>query len=115
MRIATWNVNSLKVRLPHLLDWLGRVQPDVVCLQEVPVWALRHLAAWSGMTSIGAVAARPRLASATFGKLITGGFRVGLNDALVILCVVLPFSTRSVSRGIREEPREGQQDQALHS
>jgi exodeoxyribonuclease-3 len=34
MRLATWNVNSLKVRLPHLLDWLGRVQPDAVCLQE---------------------------------------------------------------------------------
>jgi len=34
MRLATWNVNSLKVRLPHLLDWLARVQPDVVCLQE---------------------------------------------------------------------------------
>jgi exodeoxyribonuclease-3 len=34
MRIATWNVNSLKVRLPHLLDWLKSAQPDVVCLQE---------------------------------------------------------------------------------
>lgn len=33
-RLASWNVNSLKVRLPHLLDWLARVQPDVVCLQE---------------------------------------------------------------------------------
>ena len=33
-RLATWNVNSLKVRLPHLLDWLGHVRPDVVCLQE---------------------------------------------------------------------------------
>jgi exodeoxyribonuclease-3 len=34
MKLATWNVNSLKVRLPHLLDWLARQQPDVVCLQE---------------------------------------------------------------------------------
>ena len=34
MKIATWNVNSLKVRLPHLLDWLAARQPDVVCLQE---------------------------------------------------------------------------------
>ena len=33
-RLATWNVNSLKVRLPHLLDWLARAKPDVVCLQE---------------------------------------------------------------------------------
>lgn len=34
MKLSTWNVNSLKVRLPHLLDWLILQQPDVVCLQE---------------------------------------------------------------------------------
>ena len=34
MRLATWNVNSLKVRLPHLLDWLAGTGPDVLCLQE---------------------------------------------------------------------------------
>jgi len=34
MRLATWNVNSLKVRLPHLLNWLARQQPDAVCIQE---------------------------------------------------------------------------------
>ena len=34
MKLATWNVNSLKVRLPQLLDWLATRQPDVVCLQE---------------------------------------------------------------------------------
>jgi len=34
MRLATWNVNSLKVRLPHLLDWLARARPDLACLQE---------------------------------------------------------------------------------
>ena len=45
--------------------------PAVLCLQEVPVWGLAHLGAWSGMTSIGAVAARPRLLSAALGKLIT--------------------------------------------
>lgn len=35
MKIATWNVNSLRVRLPHLLDWLAAAQPDVVGLQEL--------------------------------------------------------------------------------
>lgn len=35
MKIATWNVNSLRVRLPHLLDWLATEQPDVVGLQEL--------------------------------------------------------------------------------
>jgi len=34
LTVATWNVNSLKVRLPHLLDWLGLHPVDVVCLQE---------------------------------------------------------------------------------
>ena len=34
MKIATWNVNSLRVRLPHLLDWLERHRPDAMCLQE---------------------------------------------------------------------------------
>jgi exodeoxyribonuclease-3 len=34
MRLAAWNVNSLKVRLPQLLEWLATRQPDVVCLQE---------------------------------------------------------------------------------
>jgi exodeoxyribonuclease-3 len=35
MKIATWNVNSLKVRLPHVLDWLAVNRPDVLCLQEI--------------------------------------------------------------------------------
>ncbi len=34
MRVATWNVNSLKQRLPRLLPWLDERRPDVVCLQE---------------------------------------------------------------------------------
>lgn len=34
MKLATWNVNSLKVRLPQLVDWVAAAQPDVVCLQE---------------------------------------------------------------------------------
>ena len=34
VRIATWNVNSLKQRLPRLLPWLDQRSPDVVCLQE---------------------------------------------------------------------------------
>jgi len=34
MKLAAWNVNSLKVRLPQLLEWLAAQQADVVCLQE---------------------------------------------------------------------------------
>ena len=34
MLIVTWNVNSLKARLPRVTEWLAEVQPDVICLQE---------------------------------------------------------------------------------
>src|SRR5919201_645643 len=37
MRLATWNENSLRVRLPHLIDWLRQASPDVVCLQETKI------------------------------------------------------------------------------
>ena len=37
MKIATWNVNSLTVRLPRLLDWLPANAPDIVCLQETKI------------------------------------------------------------------------------
>lgn len=35
MRIATWNVNSIRQRLDHAVRWLGETRPDVVCLQEI--------------------------------------------------------------------------------
>ncbi len=35
MRIATWNVNSIRQRLDHLTRWLGEAQPDIFCLQEL--------------------------------------------------------------------------------
>ena len=37
MKIATWNVNSLKVRLPQVMDWLEANQPDVLALQETKI------------------------------------------------------------------------------
>jgi exodeoxyribonuclease-3 len=37
IKIATWNVNSIKARLPHLLEWLAAATPDVVLLQETKV------------------------------------------------------------------------------
>ena len=37
MKIATWNVNSLNVRLPHVLDWITANKPDALCLQETKV------------------------------------------------------------------------------
>ena len=35
MKIATYNLNGIRARLPRLVEWLQREQPDVVCLQEL--------------------------------------------------------------------------------
>lgn len=37
MRIASWNVNSVRTRLEHVLNWLAAAQPDLLCLQETKV------------------------------------------------------------------------------
>ncbi len=41
MKLATWNVNSLKVRLPHVLEFLHRHKPDALCLQELKLEDLK--------------------------------------------------------------------------
>ena len=35
LKLATFNVNGVRSRLPHLLEWLAKESPDVVCLQEL--------------------------------------------------------------------------------
>jgi len=37
VKVATWNVNSIRARIDHACDWLQRVQPDVLCMQETKV------------------------------------------------------------------------------
>lgn len=37
MKLATWNVNSIRVRLPQVLEWLKKEGPDVLCLQETKI------------------------------------------------------------------------------
>jgi exodeoxyribonuclease-3 len=66
MKISTWNVNSLKVRLPQVLEWLAANQPDVLCLQELkqedskfPLAALQqagYQAVFSGQKTYNGVA-----------------------------------------------------------
>ena len=66
MKIATWNVNSLKMRLPHVLDWLNQSKTDILCLQELkmtddlfPIEALGNSgfgAVWSGQKTYNGVA-----------------------------------------------------------
>ncbi|MGH8145390.1 MAG: exodeoxyribonuclease III [Rhodanobacteraceae bacterium] len=66
MRIASWNVNSLKVRLPHLEQWCREAQPDVLALQETKladdrfpraeIEALGYQVAYSGQKTYNGVA-----------------------------------------------------------
>ena len=76
--MRTWNVfhgnASPPGRLAHLEEMVRLAtddRPDVLCLQELPVWALRRLGEWSGMQAFGSVAARPRLRSAELGRTVT--------------------------------------------
>jgi endonuclease/exonuclease/phosphatase family metal-dependent hydrolase len=68
MLVRTWNLFHGNASPPERRDFLRRMielvtgdGPDVVCLQELPVWALRHLERWSGMHATSAVARRPLL------------------------------------------------------
>jgi endonuclease/exonuclease/phosphatase family metal-dependent hydrolase len=68
MLVRTWNLFHGNASPPERRAFLRRMvelvthdRPDVVCLQELPVWALRHLERWSGMHASGAVARRPLL------------------------------------------------------
>lgn len=82
MKIATWNVNSLNVRLPHLLDWLARESPDVVGLQEIkceeakfPLEAVRdagYAAVFAGQKTYNGVAILSRTAATDVQRGIPG-------------------------------------------
>ena len=37
MLIATWNVNSVRTRLPQIINWINHIHPDILCLQETKV------------------------------------------------------------------------------
>jgi exodeoxyribonuclease III len=78
VRVATWNVNSVKQRLPRLLPWLDQRRPDVVCLQET------KLADDAFTELLGAELARRGYAVARHGEARWNGVailsRVGLAD-----------------------------------
>ena len=81
MKIASWNVNSLKVRLPQLTQWLADAQPDVVALQETkledakfPVAELAaagYRAVFSGQKTYNGVAILAREALGEFADVVT--------------------------------------------
>jgi exodeoxyribonuclease-3 len=81
MRVATWNVNSVKQRVPRLLPWLDERSPDVVCLQET------KLTAEAFRALLGEELAERGYEIAVAGEASWNGVailsRVGLTDAAV--------------------------------
>jgi endonuclease/exonuclease/phosphatase family metal-dependent hydrolase len=80
--VRSWNLFHGNAKPPERRAYLEDMvllatsdRPDVVCLQEVPAWALSHLGPWSGMQAFGRVAQRPRIGpvptTATMGRAIT--------------------------------------------
>jgi endonuclease/exonuclease/phosphatase family metal-dependent hydrolase len=108
--VRTWNVFHGNTSPPERRGYLEEMVelasedgPDVLCLQELPVWALQRIDDWSGMRSFGAVAARPLLGSAELGRAITelnhGLFRsafTGQANAILIRTELRPLATDSI-------------------
>jgi endonuclease/exonuclease/phosphatase family metal-dependent hydrolase len=80
--VRTWNLfngNTLppqrKAFLRQMVELVTADKPDVVCLQEIPAWALPHIGAWAGMQAVTARAKRPKLGPlpipAALGRALT--------------------------------------------
>ena len=106
MKLATWNVNSLKVRLPQVVQWLDKHKPDALCLQETKteddrfpladIEACGYHACFSGQKTYNGVAilSREPLTNVTTG---ISGFEdpqkrviAGTLGGVRIVCVYIP-------------------------
>jgi exodeoxyribonuclease-3 len=113
MKLATWNVNSLKVRLPHVLDWLAANPVDVLCLQETKqqdsdfpqaeLQAAGYHSVFSGQKTYNGVAilSREPVSDVQFGipdhadeqkRVIAATFTSGsiASDRIRVVCVYVP-------------------------
>jgi endonuclease/exonuclease/phosphatase family metal-dependent hydrolase len=121
--VRSWNVfhgNAVPPERSAFLEEAVRLAsdgPDVLLLQEVPVWALELLSAWSEMVAIGEVAARPSLgplpSTAAIGKAITslnhGLFRsafAGQANAILLQPPLRPLDRHSIVLNPRSFRRE---------
>lgn len=109
--VRTWNVFHGNADPPErhaFLEEMVRLvvadDPDVVCLQELPLWALSRLEAWSGMHASGAVAARPRVLSARLGGSITELHHGLLRSALTGQANATLTARRHRVRDVATEP-----------
>jgi endonuclease/exonuclease/phosphatase family metal-dependent hydrolase len=96
--VRSWNLYHGNAKPPERRAFLEEMirlvtedRPDVICLQEVPVWAVHRLERWSDMHAVGVVAEPPRLRSATLGHRVTrlhhGRFRSALTGQAVAILV----------------------------
>jgi len=117
--VRTWNVfhgNAVPPERRAYLEEMVRLAtadgPALLCLQEVPLWALDRLAAWSGMEAFGAVAARPRLGSAQLGKALTelhhGLLRSAFTGQANAILVGPALRVREEWWSLLSEPGEGE-------
>lgn len=106
MRLATWNVNSLKVRLPQVLAWLALHAPDALCLQETKtedakfplaeIEAAGYHASFSGQKTYNGVAILTRQAAADAAHGIPGfddpqkRVTTATLDGVRIVCAYVP-------------------------
>jgi endonuclease/exonuclease/phosphatase family metal-dependent hydrolase len=119
--VRTWNVfhgNSSPPQRRGFLEAIVRLaiadRPDVVCLQELPVWSLSRLAAWSGMAAVADVTRRPPL-GARLGRWLTalnhGLLRSAVGGQANAVLVSRAFAVRerrSVALNRSGEPRRCQ-------
>ena len=124
--VRTWNLfhgntapPQRRAYLREMVELVSAGDPAVVCLQELPLWSLPLLGAWSGMRAVGAVARGPRLRSVELGRRLTdpeprrpplGGDRPGERDPRRAglrdrreerTLVVSPLGERRVCQGLR--------------
>jgi exodeoxyribonuclease-3 len=108
MKIATYNVNGIKTRLPNLLQWLEREQPDVACLQELkaldamfphaPLREAGYHALWKGQRSWNGVAILARgIDPVEIRRELPGDpadehsrYLEAAVDGVVVVCLYLP-------------------------
>jgi endonuclease/exonuclease/phosphatase family metal-dependent hydrolase len=105
--VRSWNVfhgNAVPPEREAYLEEMVRLavadDPDVLCLQEVPLWAVEHLGEWSGMTAVAATAAPPRIgplpSTAAIGRALTD-----LNHGLLRSAFTGQANATLVSRRLR--------------
>jgi len=108
VKVATYNINGIRSRLPRLLDWLAREAPDIVCLQELkatdaafPLDAIHtagYGALWVGQTAWNGVAILARDTEPVASLRALPGDRTYTHsryleaavDGMVVACLYLP-------------------------